>query len=89
MARYNRPPLRRAIGERLRQLRGEVGIPSQQELANLAGVDRTYIGRVERGETGITVDMLAAILEAMEISLAQFFRPFRKPIRPMTPRRRE
>ncbi len=89
MARFKQPPLRHAIGERLRELRREAEISSQQALANLAGVDRTYIGRVERGETGVTVDMLAAILEAMQVSLSHFFRPFTKPVKARTPRRRD
>ncbi len=68
--------LRRQIGKRLRELRLEAGITSQEALAHRAGVHRTYIGRLERGESGVTVDMLAAILAAMSISLAEFFQPF-------------
>src|SRR5438105_12446458 len=75
--------------ERLRRLRQAAGISSQEALAHRAGVDRTYVGRVERGETGITLDMLAAILAAMSISLAEFFRPFAHPIPTRTPRKRE
>ena len=30
-----------------------------------AGVHRTYVGRLERGESGVTVDSLAAILAAL------------------------
>ena len=31
----------------------------------MAGVHRTYVGRLERGESGVTVDSLAAILAAL------------------------
>ncbi len=88
MAIHQQPHLRRAIGRRLRELRSEAGITSQEKLAERAGVHRTYIGRVERGESGITVDSLAAILAPLDISLATFFEPFAKLVRPRSPRRR-
>ena len=88
MAHHTNRSLRRQIGERLRELRLKAGITSQEALAHKAGVHRTYIGRLERGETGVTVDMLAAILAAMSLSLGEFFRNFDKPTRPRTPRKR-
>lgn len=89
MAAHRQPSLRAEIGSRLRTLRLGSGIRSQERLAELAGVHRTYIGRLERGESGVTVEMLAAILEAMSLSLAEFFRPFGNPIRLKTPRHRD
>ena len=88
MASSVRAGLRREIGARLRELRLAAGISSQEALAGRAGVDRTYIGRLERGESGVTVESLAAILAAMDLSLGQFFREFARPMRPATPRRR-
>jgi transcriptional regulator with XRE-family HTH domain len=82
------PTLRRQIGARLRELRTEAGITSQEKLAEKAGVHRTYVGRLERGESGVTVDMLAAILAAIPTSLSAFFQPFTKIRRPRTPRKR-
>jgi transcriptional regulator with XRE-family HTH domain len=81
--------LRHEIGGRLRQLRLKAGITSQEKLADLAGVHRTYVGRLERGESGVTVDTLAAILAALRVSLAEFFRPFTDLVSPRTPRRRD
>ncbi len=49
---------------------------------------RTYVGRLERGESGVTVEALAAILAALGVSLREFFKPFTKVVRPRTPRRR-
>ena len=43
---------------------------------------RTYVGRLERGESGVTVEALAAILAALGVSLKKFFRPFKKVVRP-------
>jgi transcriptional regulator with XRE-family HTH domain len=81
--------VQRQIGERLRELRLKAGITSQEALANRAGMRRTYIGRLERGESGVTVEMLVAILAAIPLTLAEFFKPFRHVRRPRTPRRRE
>jgi transcriptional regulator with XRE-family HTH domain len=77
-----------AMGERLRDLRERAGISSQEALAHKAGVHRTYIGRLERGESGVTVEALAAILAALGVSLREFFRPFKELVKPRTPRRR-
>ena len=49
---------------------------------------RTYVGRLERGESGVTVEALAAILAALGVSLGEFFRPFKQVVRPRVPRRR-
>lgn len=53
-----------------------------------AGVHRIYVGRLERGESGVTVETLATILAALGVSLREFFKPFTKVVRPKTPRRR-
>lgn len=67
-------PLRKALGDRLREQRSKAGISSQEALAHRAGAHRTYIGRLERGESGATVEALAAILAALDVSLGEFFR---------------
>jgi transcriptional regulator with XRE-family HTH domain len=81
-------PSGHGVGERLRELREKAGITSQEALAHEAGVHRTYVGRLERGESGVTLDSLAAILAALNVALADFFEPFREVIKPRTPRRR-
>lgn len=42
---------------------------SQEELAERAGLHRTYIGMVERAERNITVVNLALIAKALNISI--------------------
>lgn len=42
----------------------------------MAGLHRTFIGRVERGETNITMENIDKIAQALSVSLAEFFRPF-------------
>ena len=38
-----------AFGEKVRQIRKEKGL-SQEALADLAGIDRSYMGHIERGD---------------------------------------
>jgi transcriptional regulator with XRE-family HTH domain len=89
MALAHRESFRRQLGARLRELRKRAGISSQEGLAHKVGVDRTYIGRLERGKTGVTLESLATILAVIDTSLAEFCRPFSQPIRLRTPRKRD
>ena len=82
-------PFRRQLGDRLRELRQAAGELSQEQLAAMAGVHRTYVGRLERGESGVTVEMLATILNAMDRSLQEFFQSFERPVATRTPRKRD
>ena len=89
MARHPNRPLRSKIGARLKELRLQAGFSSQEALAFRVGVHPTYIGRLERGESGVTLEVLTAVLAAMRLSLAEFFAPFDTVIRPRKlPRRR-
>lgn len=64
--------LSRAVGTSINILRRSSGL-SQEELAGKAGLHRTYIGQVERGEKNITLSSLHTITQALEISLGEFF----------------
>ncbi|MFH1216878.1 MAG: helix-turn-helix transcriptional regulator [Pseudomonadota bacterium] len=45
---------------------------SQEDLANLAGLDRTYISGIERGVRNVTLKSLTTILSALEIDAEKF-----------------
>ena len=63
--------LQRDLGRNLRRLRSERGL-SQEGLAELWQVHRTYVGAVERGERNLSlksVERLASILEVDPIAL--------------------
>ena len=53
-----------AIGQNIREKRRANG-PSQDRFALLAGIDRSYMGRIERGEVGITIEKLYRIAAAL------------------------
>jgi transcriptional regulator with XRE-family HTH domain len=68
--------LAKAFGERVRELRTKRGDLSQERLADEVGVHRSFIGRVERGETNITLANLFRICSGLGVSLSEFFQDF-------------
>lgn len=43
---------------------------SQEELAHVAGLDRSYVGRIERGEHNLTVVALIKLCRALKCDIA-------------------
>ena len=60
------------IGERIRELR-KIKNLSQEGLANLAEVDRTYMTGVETGKRNVTVKILLKIIKALDTNYKTFF----------------
>ena len=60
------------FGDKVREVRIEKGL-SQEQLAYLADVHRTYIGMIERAEKNITLINIEKIANALEIELKDFF----------------
>lgn len=58
-----------ALGQRIRKQRKLLGW-SQEDLAAQAGVDRSYVGGVERGERNVTFLVLCAICTALRCDIA-------------------
>lgn len=63
---------RRAFGTRVRALREEQGM-SQEALAYAAGLDRSYMGGVERGERNVSLDNIYRIANALGTALGSLF----------------
>lgn len=60
------------VGKRVKELRNKLGI-SQEELADLAGLDRTYVTSVECGRRNISIVNIEKLANALKVSLAVFF----------------
>lgn len=59
-------PIIKIIATNVRYFRKKAGL-SQEKLAERAGLHRTYIGGVERGEYNVTAVSLARIAQALDI----------------------
>ena len=65
-AAMDKRALCQSVGIVLRAARVKAGI-SQETLAERAGVDRTFVGRIENGRQSPTLDTLAKIAEALGV----------------------
>lgn len=61
------------FGNRLREVRQKTGI-SQESLAELAGLHRTYVGSVERGERNISLLNIKKLADALNVTPADLLR---------------
>jgi transcriptional regulator with XRE-family HTH domain len=61
------------FGERVREVRIQRGL-SQEKLAHLADVHRTYIGMIERAEKNITLINIEKVANALEISINELLK---------------
>ncbi len=60
------------FGKRIREVRTERGL-SQEALADIANVHRTYIGMVERAEKNITLLNIQKLAKALKIDIKELF----------------
>jgi len=73
--KYRKPRILRSVaedarvlfGRRLRELRKQAGL-SQEALAHEAGLDRSYVGGVERGEYNISLLNICRLADALDLS---------------------
>ncbi len=64
--------IKKNFGERVRTLRSKRGV-SQEQLALACGLDRTYIGGVERGERNISLINIYKIAVALDVPVKELF----------------
>jgi transcriptional regulator with XRE-family HTH domain len=63
-------PALAAFGEAVRAARLEQGI-SQEALADIAGLDRSYMGGIERGEHNVALINIQKVAVALDLSIAE------------------
>lgn len=61
------------IGLRIKTLRNEQNI-SQEELAHRAGIDRSYISDIEKGNRNISIIIVEKLAKALEIEVFEIFK---------------
>ena len=65
--------LREIVATNLRRLRHAKSM-SQEELADRAGINRNYVGMLEREQHSATDDMMEKLAEVLEADPVEFFR---------------
>jgi transcriptional regulator with XRE-family HTH domain len=65
---------RQVIARNVRVARAARGI-SQEALADQAGVDRSYMSRIERGVTWVGVEILVKLAEVLEVEPHELLMP--------------
>ena len=58
------------FGNRVRELRLAAG-HSQEAFADLCGLDRTYVGGIERGERNVSLRNIEVVANALHLNLSQ------------------
>jgi transcriptional regulator with XRE-family HTH domain len=68
-----RPTARTTLAHNLRLLRAQRNI-SQEELAGVAGLHRTFVGSVERGERNVSIDNIEKLAKALNVAVVDLLR---------------
>jgi len=69
----SKPPARRIFAENLRKASQEKRL-SQEDLAELANLHRTYVGSVERAERNVSIDNMERLAAAVGVTLPELLR---------------
>jgi transcriptional regulator with XRE-family HTH domain len=69
-SKLRQSPALLSLGGAIRRLRVERGI-SQEGLALLAEIDRSYVGRVERGDNNVAILTLIKLAYALEVTVTE------------------
>jgi len=65
--------IKKKFGKKIRELRKEKGI-SQEILADVADIDRTYISDIERGERNVSLVVIEKLAIALDIEIEKLFK---------------
>jgi len=65
--------IRTRFGKALRRRRHKLNV-SQEEFADMCGLDRTYIGGIERGERNVALVNIEKIAKTLRVSVSDLLR---------------
>lgn len=74
MLRIASTSIRATLAENVRSFRKEHGL-SQEALADICELHRTYIGSVEREERNVSLSTLEVLARALEVSVPELLTP--------------
>jgi transcriptional regulator with XRE-family HTH domain len=72
VSQKNQLSLKQRFGKAIRRRRRELDL-SQEELAEMAELHRTYISNIERGELNPSLETMEKLVNALNISFADLF----------------
>jgi len=79
--------LKQQVGVRIRELREAKGL-SQEALAALCNVHRTYVGLIERGKRSLSLETAESIAARLEVPVSAIFQNLRQSAaKPQDPKR--
>jgi len=66
MREVNSTALREVVAKNVRLIRNKLGL-NQEQLAEEAGLHRTYIGSIERAERNVSIDNIEKLARALKV----------------------
>ncbi len=64
--------IKQKFGQKIKDLRKSKGI-SQEKLANLAEIDRTYLPTIENGERNVSIEIVEKLAKALGVKIKDLF----------------
>jgi transcriptional regulator with XRE-family HTH domain len=65
--------IKQKFGKRLKELRLQKGL-SQEALANIADLDRTYIPSIEKGERNVSITVIEKLAKALKVEITKLIK---------------
>jgi len=65
--------IKQVLGKNIRRKRKEMNI-SQEKLAELCGLHRTYVGAIERGERNVSLENMHRIAKALNLPISELLK---------------
>ena len=64
--------IKQRLGLKIKELRKQKGL-SQERLANLAEIDRTYLPTIEKGERNVSIEVVEKLAKALDVKVKDLF----------------